>query len=431
MKVSLRFRTFLFAAFLCVPFFAGGQSANDVSLRRAQLEKELAALEVEIEGQRSILEQKQRESVSLERDIAIINAKIEKARLSIRARNLAIERISGEIRERQATIGTLSAKIGREKDSLGELIRKTNELDSYSLAEVVLSSRELSDFFADADSFSFIRRALFESSRELEETKSDVEDEKRVLEEKRQEEVDLRTIQELEKKRSEEQEAEKKRILKASRGIEGEYQKLIKSRQESAAKIRTELFTLQGSAAIPFEKALEFATRASAKTGIRPAFLLGIIAEESNLGANVGTGNWRVDMKAPRDTEPFVDITRRLGLDPDRMPVSKKAWYGYGGAMGPAQFIPSTWILYEDKIANATGHRPPNPWEPEDAFMAAALLLSESGAKKQTVASERYAALCYLAGCRNAGKKAYQFYADDVMELAEKYQRQMEILTGR
>jgi membrane-bound lytic murein transglycosylase B len=96
--------------------------------------------------------------------------------------------------------------------------------------------------------------------------------------------------------------------------------------------------------------------------------------------------------------------------------------------MGPAQFIPSTWVLYEDKISKLTGHNPPNPWDPEDAFMGSAIYLKDSGAAKKTVAAERYAALCYLAGCKNATKKAYQFYADDVMELADKYQKQINII---
>ena len=135
-------------------------------------------------------------------------------------------------------------------------------------------------------------------------------------------------------------------------------------------------------------------------------------------------------MKAPRDTVPFLDITSRLGLNPDAMPVSKKPWYGYGGAMGPAQFIPSTWILYEDRIATATGHNPPNPWLPEDAFMATGLLMADNGADKKTYAAERLAALRYLAGWTNANKSAYAFYGNDVMDLAAKYQRQIDILNA-
>ena len=58
-------------------------------------------------------------------------------------------------------------------------------------------------------------------------------------------------------------------------------------------------------------------------TGIKPAFLLAVLTQESNLGKNVGTCNrlgdpptksWKVVMKP--DREPFLTITKELGLDP-------------------------------------------------------------------------------------------------------------------
>jgi len=415
------------ALFVLAPTFVRGQGVEE---RRAALEKELAEVEAQIVQQQEILNARARESVSLERDIAILNATIEKAKLSIRARSLEIERLSKESGAKQVVIEKLTLKIDREKASLGELIRKTEKADSFSLPEIILGHKNFSDFFQDVDEYRLINIALRDSFTELTSDKAETEVERQALDGRRTEEVKLRQLQELEKKKIETQEAEKKRILKISKGIEAEYQKIIKAKQLSAAQIRAELFTLRGSAAIPFGKALELATIAGQRTGVRPAFLLGIIAEESNLGENVGTGSWKVDMKAPRDTEPFLDITKRLGLDPDKMPVSKKPWYGYGGAMGPAQFIPSTWVLYEERIAKATGHNPPNPWEPSDAFMASALLLMDNGADGGTRAAERLAALRYLAGWANASKPAYAFYGDDVMELAEKYQKQIDILNG-
>jgi len=416
---------------ILILFYIGGNltfAQNIVSDRRAELESQLASLEQEIKKQETILGNQQARSVSLERDVAIINAQVEKAKLSIKARNLAIQRLTDDIGSKAGTINELSSKLIRERDSLSQLLRKTNEIDQFSLPEVVLSNNDISEFFEDIDSFSSIKRALQDSFVKIENTKNRTEVEKNSLEDKRGEEVSLRRIQELEQKKIEQQEAEKKAILKQSKGVEAEYQKILKSKELTAAQIRAELFTLRGSAAIPFEKAYEYALHVSEKTDVRPAFILGVIAEESNLGENVGTGNWRVDMKAPRDTEPFLDITRRLGLDPDRMPVSKKPWYGWGGAMGPAQFIPSTWILYEDRIAKATGHNPPNPWDPQDAFMASGILLMDNGADKQTYAAERLAALRYLAGWANASKSAYAFYGDDVMELTAKYQKLIDVL---
>ena len=167
----------------------------------------------------------------------------------------------------------------------------------------------------------------------------------------------------------------------------------------------------------------------SGLTGVRPAFILGVIAEESNLGENVGTGNWKTDMHPTRDQPIFEDITNRLGLDPDLMPVSKKPWYGWGGAMGPAQFIPSTWILYEDRIGRVSVQVPPSPWDPRTAFIASGLLLSDNGADRGGYYNERLAALRYFAGWRNAEKSSYAFYGDEVMELAEKYQGLIDILS--
>lgn len=409
---------------------AAQATSNDVVSRRAQLEVELSNLEKDIEAQRTILAEKQREGVSLERDIAILDAEISKAKLSIKARTIAVKNLEEDIGQKSRTIGTLSDKIDREIASLAQLLRKTDEIDSSSLVEVILTNASISEFFADVDAFESIKSNLNDSISVVKTDKEETEKEKKDLEDKKAEETALRQIQELQRKRLEQNEGEKQRILKVTKGKEKEYQVVLKSKEKSAATIRSELFTLQGSKAISFEKALEFANRAFAKTGVRPAFLLGVIEEESNLGENVGTGNWRVDMREPRDTEPFKRITAELGLDPDKMPVSKKPWYGYGGAMGPAQFIPSTWVGFQNRIARLTGHNPPNPWDPEDAFMGAALYLMDSGADQKTSRSEFISAMCYLAGCGKANNKKLQFYGDDVMCLALKRQKEIDILEG-
>ena len=98
--------------------------------------------------------------------------------------------------------------------------------------------------------------------------------------------------------------------------------------------------------------------------------------------------------------------------------------------MGPAQFIPSTWNLYRGRIAKASGQNPPNPWDPRTAFIASAILMMDNGADRGTRESERLAALRYFAGWGNAEKPAYAFYGDGVLELADKYQHQIDILAA-
>jgi len=55
-------------------------------------------------------------------------------------------------------------------------------------------------------------------------------------------------------------------------------------------------------------------------------------------------------------------------------------------------------------------------------------LLRENGAAKGGYTNERLAALRYFAGWKNATKSAYAFYGDEVMALAAKYQKLIDIL---
>ena len=143
----------------------------------------------------------------------------------------------------------------------------------------------------------------------------------------------------------------------------------------------------------------------------------------------MGKGTYLIDMNPTRDVPLFLQICAALGLDPNSMPVSKRQSYGWGGAMGPAQFIPSTWQLYADRIASATGQNPPNPWDPRTATFATAIYMADLGADAQTAAAERRAALKYLAGS-HWQNSAYAFYGNAVMGYADEYQQDINVLSG-
>ena len=449
-QIFVLISVFMAAAFLSARFaFSQGQTVDPAAVleQRAKLEEEYKELEEQIGGLMVIIQNIQAGTASLERDIAVINAEIKKAKLAIKARTLTIDNLNSLIGEKSEFIGELLIKQGREKESLAELLRQLNELGDTTLVEIVLGYENLSDFFVDMDSLDSLQKFIQDSFEEIKTTKESTEEEKLVLEEKKKEESELRYLQELEKKRIEEREKEKKKILDITRGEEKEYQKLLAGRKKDAAQIKNQLFILRGSEAIPFEKAIEYANFAQEATGVRPAFLLGVIAEESELGANLGSGNWKTDMydcyrrigygkSAEKQKTAYLAIISELMInDPNSRPVSKAPYYGCGGAMGPAQFMPATWwdpageTGYKELVAKYTGNNPPDPWDPKDAFMAAALLLKDNGAAAGGYAAERRAALRYLAG-GNWNKPAYAFYGDDVMALAKKYQEQIDILTG-
>jgi membrane-bound lytic murein transglycosylase B len=93
---------------------------------------------------------------------------------------------------------------------------------------------------------------------------------------------------------------------------------------------------------------------------------------------------------------------------------------GYGGAMGPAQFIASTWKLFEDRLKADLGHDA-NPWNAEDAFLASAMYLGDLGASSATYSSEIRAACKYYG---SGGSSCS--YGKSVMKLKENIQSDID-----
>jgi membrane-bound lytic murein transglycosylase B len=165
---------------------------------------------------------------------------------------------------------------------------------------------------------------------------------------------------------------------------------------------------------------------------------LAILTQESNLGKNVGTCNragdppsksWKNVMSPTRDQAPFKRITEALGLNPDTTPVSCPiAGGGWGGAMGPAQFIPSTWESVADEVAADLGVSVANPWRAQDAIMASAVYLKRRGAVGGESA-ERNAACRYYSGRSCDGKRPpNSFYGNNVMSIARRVQSDIDYL---
>jgi len=428
-------RVFVFAitsVLFTVPMFAFAQATTTPATpdaQKAALQAQLDAINAQIKTNQAGLSTLQTQRTSLERDVGILDSKIKDAQLKIKARDLTVLQLKGGIQEQELGINVLDSKVAAGEQSVAQMLRETRVIDDQSLAQIALAWN-LQDLMQEVDDFQTIQRALSDSFTKMAAARSDLTARKQSLEDQQSEEQDLLQIQVLQQTQLKDTEKQKQNLVTTAKGQEGIYQKIIASQQETAAQIEAQLFNLRDTKSVSFGDMYAYAKQASAITHVRPAVILGILKEETDLGQNLGSGNWRLDMNPTRDQPVFVQICSQLGLNPDTEPVSKKQNYGWGGAMGPAQFIPSTWVQYADRIGSATGDNPPNPWNPRDAVFATAILMADNGADAQTPQAERLAALRYLAGWKNASKSAYAFYGDNVMSYAADFQSQINVIGG-
>lgn len=433
---------------LTVPFFVNAETTVE---REARLQSELVQVEKEQAETEIILKDAQNQSASLQRDILILSTKIKAAQLNIKAKNLLIETLGKDINKKQEKINVLDDRVDRGRETLAQIMRKTNETDSYTLPEFLLAKEDLSDLFSDIDRFESVQESLKLTFEQIRSDKAQTETEKNALDKRKNLESDARVAIQTEKKNIENNEVQKQKLLTISKSSEKTYSQILAEKKVKAAQIRAALFALAGgSKAIPFGDALKFAQEASRATGIRPAFLLAIVTQESNLGANVGscyvnnltTGDgmgkntgalFEQVMKAPRDTVPFKNITESLGRDwkstPVSCPIGSNSYYkgrGFGGGMGPSQFIPSTWDLFKDRIISAFNITTADPWNPEHAFTASAFYLTDLGAINGSYTGEIRAACKYYG---SGGTSCS--YGRQVMTLANNIQmNQIDPLQG-
>jgi len=417
---------------------------------RAQLELELEKCNKEIAEWTVTLNQAKQNSASFSNDIAVLTAKINAAKAQINSRNIAINNLTKDIAVKQSEISVLDTRISNGKKAIADILRKTNSINSYSLVEAILSDKDLSEFFVDIDTYASTERALAVLFAELRDVRNAAESTKNDLGKKKEAEARARATLETAKKQVEISQAEKKTLLTISRNNEKTYAQVLADRQAKAAQIRAVLFPLRDAGAIPFGTALQYAEAAKAQTGVRPAFVLAILQQESNLGANVGScvitnlstgetkgvntgATFSNGIHSTRDLPILQSILNSLGRDPFQTRVScpVAGIVGYGGAMGPAQFIPSTWNLMVSKISSALNKSVPDPWNPADAIMASSVFLGDLGAGTQDWTNERTAACRYYSGktCYNNGRANIGLsYGNRVMERASSIQRDIDFL---
>ena len=382
-----------------MPKVDASQELQNAQADKARLEAELSSLESEIAQKQVELTSQKGQSVSLNRDISILKTKIAKSQLDIQSKNLLIKKLGGEIIEKSKTINTLNGRI-----------------DDKSILALILSNETISDTYGDIDTFSSIKKGIKSSVDEINGVKTQTEAEKTVLEQKKNQETDTKVQLETAKKEVEMNEKDKQQLLAISKDKEKSYQKLLDEKAKRRSEILAVLFNLRDASAIPFGTALEYANDASKITGVAPAFILAIITQESNLGTdqgscyvtNMDTGAGASSksgktfpnvMKPTRDVKPFFEITTSVGRDPYKTlvscPIASAGSSSWGGAMGPAQFIPSTWQGIKNRVASALGIKTADPWYAKDALMASALFLKDLGAAGNSYTSQIKAACKY------------------------------------
>ncbi len=412
----------------------------------AELEKQLKELE---KREKEILRDvtaTQAEREQIQYQVSVVRRRIEQLNVEVRQAQSRAQVLTGQIKDKESSIDVTLLEINDLQNKLSENLRAINEEDQKSIIEVFLSEKDLNSFFTNSFSLERLSNDTRNVLGEIITLKVNLEEEKVSLGRTKEETEQLARIKAAQAQEAEAIRREQQKLLEETQQKEAAQKQDLEETRKQAAEIRERIFELVGLppdvAAPTFEEAYEIALWVESRTGTRPAFLLSILQQESALGKNVGQcyladtssgasvhisngQRYSNGIHPTRDIPPFLTITRELGRDPLKTPVSCPLSYGYGGAMGPAQFIPSTWQIVRNEVRNILGNEP-DPWKIRDSFMASGVLLRMNGAGPRTRQAEWNAAMRYFSG--GTTNSSFFWYADQVLARADQFEREIEIM---
>ncbi len=458
-RILLFIAVFSFFLWLARPIFVQAQNPENnlnatstvpepsaAQLERTALEQQLTDLEQQIESQQKTVGEYQKQGKTLSGQISTLNAQIAKLNLQIKAVNLKLTQLNEQIGNTQKQVNQTENQIDAHKDAISKSLRIIYESDRETLVAILLSNKNLSDFFGNLNDITLVQGNLRTALEEITKLRQQLLEQKQELSMEKTDTENFKAIQAAQQRNVKATQSQKTVLLKETKGKESEYQKILTKTKATAAQIRSRIFELLGGGELTFAKAYDYAKLAEGATGVRAALILAILDRESLLGKNVGRCSYKTAMNPTRDIPIFLDLTGKLNIDPGSQfaLVSCANQHGaYGGAMGPAQFIPSTWKLYANAISKVTGNDPANPWNNSDAFAATGVyikdLLDSQGCKDYAnanknvasyqILSERCAAAKYYSG---GSWYAYRFwYGQPVVDKASQFQDDIDTLNAK
>lgn len=420
---------------LCFGISARAAITDDVNQKNQQIEE----IQRQIEQYQQQIDTIHDQALTLQGQVNTLNAQINKITLELKSLNLSIISTNLKINDTQSKITAAEIKIEKDQSALAQYLRVVYQNDQESLTSILVKNSTLSNFFNELNSVKTIQDQLRITIDNVIGLKDSLEQRKQDLDDQKADLAKEQTLVAIEKKGLDSIKAQKDKLLKDTKGQESKFQELVKKSKKDIEAIRAQIsYLLQNG--VSAEDAVKYGQLAAIGAGIRPAFLLAELEQESALGSNVGkcyivdktsgatrrVTNGQIYAKGihpTRDLPLFLAITAELGLNSFQTPISCGS--GWGGAMGAAQFIPSTWMGYRETVSRLTGHNLANPWNIEDAFVAAAAKLSRDGASSQTRAGEVAASKRYYCGNAASKKSGCVNYANSVQRLADDIQQNL------
>lgn len=405
----------MLAVFSLLPFPSLAATATvDYTSQIQEKQQEIDALNKKIED----LSVKRSKTASEADTIAVtleqLKTDLQRANAQLVKTQVTISNVKAQSSDTSTKVGDLEHQINAKKEELDSLVRQLYEFEQVSLVQVFFDSQSLSDVLSQRDAYALLQQRAVGLLADMHATQTDLQQQKEKLDKQADNLGQLQTLLDAQAQDLSDKKSVQKQFLQQKQQQQAQYESLLADAQAARDEIKKQVFTLQnGSIKISLNTANDMARFAGKVTGVRPALIMAVLKVESGVGTNLGAGSFPTNMPLIKNQDAFLRITKKLGIDPYKAPLSR------AGAMGPAQIMPTTWEGMEPRIEQLMNKQLVNPYELSDAFVATGIFLADRGAQNR--AQEAEALQKYVGGIYWQGQS---WYSDKVLAVAREYENQ-------
>lgn len=394
-------------------------SAGELNTKRAELQE----LNSKIQSYQSDIDSKKEEEFSLENYLETTSTGISQLELKIQKSEKELSLLSDEIDAKRAEIDELEDAIHIRQNNLLDYLAYTDRERRTPYWQLLFSSRSLGDFWRSVSMAKDIQANIIATTTEISAQKDSVQAENDELGARYEQVSATNSSLSLERQELNYQQSKYEKLKKQTGREITNLSQVLDNTAELREQIRNQIFLLERSdKSVRFDDAITAARFASSKTGVAPEIILAVLQQESSIGRNTGQCTYYDNMQESQK-EYFIYLLNVLARDPATTLVSCRptTYSGWGGAMGPGQFLPTTWKAYAEQVAIITGHQ--DPWDLTDAMVAVGLYLSAHGGSTLDAPGTDAAIGQFLAG---SNWESHRWYVDSVREKALIFKEQLE-----
>ncbi|KKU90170.1 MAG: Peptidase M23 [Candidatus Yanofskybacteria bacterium GW2011_GWA1_48_10] len=242
-----RFRLILVILVAILLIFPSGHfsSAATDQERIAELQRQIRELEEQAEQYRDAIGEQQEQAKTLQGRINSLRSQISQIQVQIQLTGKNIDKTSIQIGDLQSDILNTEEKIEYQKRTISDIIVYLNRQDDENLLETFIKNQNLSDFLRQEQYARSMNSNLLGLVNDLKESRDRLQANKNNFEEKKQDLIQLREQQTVQRQSLDGVKSSTDLLLKQTKNQEAAYQKLLAETEAKRALFFSELLELE------------------------------------------------------------------------------------------------------------------------------------------------------------------------------------------